>query len=55
MIIEVLLILLIVLFILERYYYYYYNDGFIFKKNKSNQLIDSNIAEYKPLDIPLND
>lgn len=53
MIIEVLLILLIVLFVLERYYYY--NDGFIFKKNKSNQLIDSNIAEYKPLDIPLND
>jgi hypothetical protein len=53
MIIELLLILLIVLFILERYYYY--NDGFIFKKNKSTQLIDSNIAEYKPLDIPPSD
>ena len=50
MFIQILLIILIVMFILERIYYY--NGDFLKKNNKSIPLIDSNISEYKPLDIP---
>tara|TARA_B100001094_G_C18156653_1_gene786846 strand:- start:1298 stop:1519 length:222 start_codon:yes stop_codon:yes gene_type:complete len=51
---EFLVITLIGLFLGERYYYYSENGGFCgyFEKNKKKPLLDSSIAEYRPLDIP---
>ena len=51
---EFLLIALIGLFLGERYYYYSENGGFCgyFEKNKKKPLLDSTVAEYRPLDIP---
>jgi len=55
MITEFLLIILLGLFICERYYWYSENGGICgyFEKNKKKPLLDSSIAEYRPLDIPV--
>jgi hypothetical protein len=55
MITEFLLITLIGLFIGERYYWYSENGGICgyFEKNKKKPLLDSSVAEYRPLDIPV--
>jgi len=54
MFIEFLLIAFIAIFLGERYYYYSENGGFCgyFEKNKKKPLLDSTVAEYRPLDIP---
>ena len=54
MLTEFLLITLIGLFLGERYYYYSENGGICgyFEKNKKKPLLDSTVAEYRPLDIP---
>ena len=51
---EFLLIAFIGIFLGERYYYYSENGGFCgyFEKNKKKPLLDSTVAEYRPLDIP---
>lgn len=51
---EFLLIAFIGMFLGERYYYYSENGGFCgyFEKNKKKPLLDSSVAEYRPLDIP---
>ena len=51
---EFLLIAFLGIFLGERYYYYSENGGFCgyFEKNKKKPLLDSTVAEYRPLDIP---